>query len=158
MENREVIDNLVRPVQEIELLKLQGSYPDARVKGRVITTKVVGVTFEGRQEVLARMQQGDRVWLEMEPTNAYDRNAIKVSRENGEQIGYLNRQLAASIHPYFKAYGYPIRGRVTLLTGGSWGGYSLGCMISFKLPKQHQLNNHNNHNNLQFEDWDDWNI
>jgi len=28
-------------------------------------------------------------------------------------------------------------------------------MVSFKLPKQHQLNNHDN---LQFEDWDDWNI
>ena len=155
MENREVIDSIVSPIQEIELPKLQGSYPDARVKGRVITTKVVGVTFDGRQEVVARLQKGDLLWLEMEPTNPYDQNAIRVSRSNGEHIGYLNRQLAASIHPYFKAYGYPIRGRVTLLTGGGWESYTLGCMISFKLPKQHQLNNHNN---LQFEDWDDWNF
>jgi hypothetical protein len=153
MENREVIETIVSPVWEVELPKLQGSYPHAWVKGRVITTRVVGVTFEGRQEVVARLQRGDRVWLEMQPTNPYDRNAIKVCHENGEMVGYLSRQLAASIHPYFKAYGFPVRGRVTLLTGGSWDGYTLGCMITFKLPKSRQLTQALA--STQFDDWDD---
>ena len=132
------------------LLKLAPVYPQARVHGRVITTKVVGVSFEGRQEVLARLQMGDRVWLEMEPTNPYDRNAIKVCRSNGEQLGYLSRPLAASVAPFFRAYGYPVKGKVSLLTGSSWDGYTLGCVISFKLPK---LTNHN-HDIPDF-DWDD---
>lgn len=156
MESHHVIDRIAPPIKEVDIPKLPKTFPHARVKGRVVTTKVVGVTFEGRQEVVACLRQGDRVWLEMEPTNPYDRNAIKVSRENGEQIGYLNRHLAASICPYFKAYGYPVKGRVALLTGSGFGGYSLGCTVSFKLPKQNQLNN--NRSGLQFEDWDDWDL
>jgi len=150
----QVIEKIESPIEE-QTYKLQSTYPGAIVHGRVITTRVVGVTFEGRQEVVARLNRGDRVWLDREPTNPYDRNAIKVCCENGSQIGFLNARLAASLNPLFKAYGYPVKGRVTLLTGGNYNGYSLGCMISFKLPKQHQLNNHSN---LQFEDWDDWNI
>jgi hypothetical protein len=142
-----------RSNEEPSLSVLQPTSPEAVVHSRVITTRVVGVTFEGRQEVVARLRRGDRVWLDREPTNRYDRNAITVCRENGEQIGYINRHLAARLNPLFKAYGFPVKGRVTLLTGGGYDGYSLGCMISFKLPKQN-LNN----NGLQFEDWDDWDI
>ncbi len=156
MDTHDVIERIARPIQEQTLPKLQEAYPQARVKGRIVTTKVVGVTFEGRQEVVARLRQGDRVWLDREPTNPYDCNAITVCRENGEQIGYLNRYLAASLIPYFKVYGYPVKGRVALLMGSGFGGYSLGCMISFKLPKQQQLKNNCSH--LQFEDWDDWDI
>jgi hypothetical protein len=94
--------------------------------------------------------------LDREPTNRYDRNAITVCRENGEQIGYINRHLAASLNPLFKAYGYPVQRSCDSAHRRSYNGYSLGCMISFKLPKQHQLNN--NPSNLQFEDWDDWDI
>jgi hypothetical protein len=151
----QVIEKIERPIEE-QTYKLQSTYPGATVHGRVITTKVVGVTFEGRQEVVARLRRGDRVWLDREPTNRYDRNAITVCRENGEQIGYINRHLAASLNPLFKVYGFPVRGRVTLLTGGGWDGYTLGCMINFKLPKQHQLNN--NPSKIDFDSWDDWDI
>ena len=145
----QVIERIEKSVS-MPLPKLAPVYPQARVHGRIITTKVVGVSFEGRQEVLARLQMGDRVWLEMEPTNPYDRNAIKVCRSNGEQLGYLSRPLAASVAPFFRAYGYPVKGKVSLLTGSSWDGYTLGCVISFKLPK---LTNHN-HDIPDF-DWDD---
>ena len=60
---------------------------------------------------------GDRLWLEMEPFNPYDLNAIKVSRSNGEQIGYLYRYLEGSLAHYFKAYGKPVKGKVSFLTG-----------------------------------------
>ena len=133
--------------------KSEAPNPQSRVHGRVITTKVVGVTFEGRQDVIARMQMGDRVWLEMEPDNQFDHNAIKVSRSNGEKIGYLNRFLATRVIYYFRAYGYPVKGRVTLLTGSSSDGYNLGCIIAWKLPK---LTNHMNGSpELVWDDWDD---
>jgi len=149
----QVIEKIESPIKEQTLPKLQSTYPGATVRGRILTTKVVGVSFEGRQEVVARLQRGDRIWLDREPDNPYDCNAISVCRENGEQIGYLNRQLAASLNPLFKAYSFPVKGRVVNITGSSWNGYSLGVIIAFKLPKQHQLNSHSN---LQFEDWDDW--
>ena len=153
----QVIENIERPIiEEQTVSKLQSTYPEATVHGRVITTRVVGVTFEGRQEVVACLRRLDKVWLDRMPTNPYDSNAITVCRENGEMIGFLNRRLAAALNPLFKAYGYPVKGRVTLLTGGNYNGYSLGCMISFKLPKQHQLNN--NHSKIEFDSWDDWDL
>ena len=145
----QVIEKIEKTVS-MPLLKLATLYPQSHVHGRVITTKVVGVSFEGRQEILARLQMGDRIWLEREPFNHYDHNAIKVSRFNGEQIGYLSRYLAASIAPYFKAYGNPVKGKVSLLTGSLWDGYTLGCVVSFKLQR---LTQHNNGNPEL--DWDD---
>ena len=149
----QLIEKVKQQTRQKDLPKLQSSYPYARVKGRVLSTRVVGVTFENRQEVIARLQMGDRVWLDREPDNPYDPNAITVCRGNGEQIGYLNRHLAASIVSYFRAYGYPVKGRVTTLTGSQWDGYSLGVVIAFKLPK---LNPSHPPQSLQFEDWDDW--
>jgi hypothetical protein len=146
----QINETIGRPVQEITLPKHQSTYPYARAKGRVITTNVVGVTFEGRQEIVACLRMGDRVWLEMEPDNPHDHNAIKVSRENGEQIGYLSRHLAASIVSFFQVYGYPVKGKVTLLTGSSWGRYLLGVVITFKLPKQKTTNNNRYNPSLCF--------
>ena len=145
----QVIERVEKTVS-IPLLKLATAYPQSHVHGRVMTTKVVGVSFEGRQEVLACLKMGDRIWLEMEPNNRYDHNAIKVSRSNGEQIGYLSRYLAASLSPYFKAYGCPVKGKATLLTGSLWDGYTLGCVVTFKLPR---LTHHQNGNPEL--DWDD---
>ncbi len=156
MENL-VIEKIGKPEQKISLPNLKVYYPFTTIFGRNIQTKVVGVTFEGRQEVVARLQMGDKVWLEMEPDNPYDNNAIKVCRENGEQIGYINRHLAADIVHYFRAYGYPVQGKVSMLTGSRWDGYSLGVVIAFKLPTPKRTNN-NGHTST-FESWeDDWNF
>jgi len=155
MQNQ-VVQKIERPVKENALPKLQSTYPNAKVKGRVLTTKPVGVSFNNRQEVIARMQKGDRVWLDREPDNAFDANAIAVCRSNGEMVGYISRDLAACIAPYFDAYSHPIKGRVTALTGSQWNGYTLGLVISFKLPKPNH-NNNNNHN-PSFDDWDDWDL
>ena len=149
-----VIKKIEKPEQKISLPNLEAYYPFTTIYGRLIETKVVGVTFEGRQEVVAQLRMGDKVWLEMEPNNSYDCNAIKVSRENGEQIGYINRHLAADIVQYFRVYGYPVHGEVALLTGSRWDGFSLGCIVSFNLPLPKRINK-----NIQlpsFDDWDQW--
>lgn len=125
----------------------------SKIHGRIITTKVVGVSFEDRQEVIARLHIGDRIWLEQEPDNAFDPNAILVSRSNGEQIGYLNRHLATNLSPYFQKYGKPMIGKVSLLTGSAYDGYSLGVVIGFRIPKLTQT--HVNHRKHQFMEWED---
>ena len=152
----QIIEQIGKPIQRVALPRLKPHYPNARVKGRVITTKIVGVTFEGRQEIVAKLQMGDRIWLEMEPDNRYDPNAIRVTRSNGEQIGYINRHLAADLVHYLRLYGYPLQGKVLLLTGSQWDGYSLGCKISFKVPRPKYSNN--NGLNPSFEDFDDWDL
>jgi len=52
-------------------------------------TKVAGVTFEGRQRIVARCSQGELLTLVREPNNRHDKGAIKVMRLNGEQLGYI---------------------------------------------------------------------
>ena len=150
----QVLEKISKPVHVKVLPKLNAYYPDTQIKGRVVSTRVVGVTFEGRQEVVARLQMNDRVWLEMEPGNPHDTNAIMVCRSNSEQFGYLNRQLAADVVPYFQSYGYPVHGKVSLITGAEWDGYSLGVIILFKLPKMKNSKRHGHY--PSFETWDEW--
>ncbi len=63
-----------------------------------IDTKIVGVTFEGRQSVCAGLFSGARLSLVREPYNAYDPNAIAVLFEN-EKCGYISKSLASKLAP-----------------------------------------------------------
>lgn len=56
--------------------------------------KVVGVTFEGRQECIKQLKVNDVLHFEHERENAYDSNAVAVKTAQGVQIGYLSKELA----------------------------------------------------------------
>jgi single-stranded-DNA-specific exonuclease len=103
-------------------------------QGSRICTRVVGVTFDDRQAVIARLSISDEILLKREPTNPYDHNAVRVERPNGQQIGYINRYLAATIAPFFDAHHSPVRACVHCLTGNQSSGYSLGAVITFIVP------------------------
>lgn len=63
-------------------------------------TKVAGVTFEGRQEVIARFEDDEPLMLRRDPLNEFDASAIGVYAPRFEtQIGFLNRDLAAVLAP-----------------------------------------------------------
>lgn len=64
--------------------------------------KVAGVTFQGRQETVAKLSEGDPLTLEREPDNPYDPNAIKVLTEHGE-VGYVPREYAAAVGVHLSA-------------------------------------------------------
>jgi single-stranded-DNA-specific exonuclease len=59
-------------------------------------TKLAGVTFEGRQEVAARLVPGEPLRLERQPDNAFDANACALFDPRGDQVGFFNRRLAAA--------------------------------------------------------------
>lgn len=67
----------------------------------VWSVSVAGVTFEGRQAVLAELSRtqakGEELACELvrEPDNPHDANAIKVLL-NGKHVGYIPRLLAVS--------------------------------------------------------------
>lgn len=69
----------------------------------VYDTKVVGVSKDNedgtsRQEIIQQeVAEDDKLQLEPEPTNPYDSNAIKVLSRHGNQIGYLNREIAEKV-------------------------------------------------------------
>lgn len=80
-------------------------------------TKVVGVSFEGRQEVVAQLAPGEELALRREPDNPVDPHAVQVVRRDGAVVGYLNSALAGRLAPYLDR-GVRYRATVTAVTGG----------------------------------------
>ncbi|MCD8199432.1 MAG: DEAD/DEAH box helicase, partial [Coriobacteriaceae bacterium] len=79
-------------------------------------TKVVGVTFENRQDVIETLEAGEELQLVREPENEFDENAIAVRRRDGTQLGYLNRQLAERLAPVMDA-GVAYDAAISAITG-----------------------------------------
>ena len=79
-------------------------------------TKIAGVSFEGRQDVIAGLRAGAPLELVRQPDNPHDPNAIAVNYGN-LHLGFFNRRLAARIAPVIDA-GTRYGARVASLTGG----------------------------------------
>jgi single-stranded-DNA-specific exonuclease len=78
-------------------------------------TKIVGVSFEGRQEIIAGLQDGYDLELLRQPDNPADANAVAV-RYGDLHLGYVRAQIAKHIAPHIDA-GTIYRARVASLTG-----------------------------------------
>lgn len=106
-------------------------------------TKVVGVTMENRQELIARhVQEGTEMLLVREPTNQYDKNAIKVIvKDNNIQIGYLSREVAEKFAPMLDK-GRKVNSVVCMaVTGGGDLSYGVNIEIDIEVKvKQSELN------------------
>ncbi|MCH3943026.1 MAG: single-stranded-DNA-specific exonuclease RecJ [Atopobiaceae bacterium] len=80
-------------------------------------TKVVGISFDGRQAVAGKLVVGEALLVEHQKDNPADENAIALVRGTGEQVGFLRRQIAAALAPLVDggaAYVCHVRG----ITGG----------------------------------------
>jgi single-stranded-DNA-specific exonuclease len=79
-------------------------------------TKIVGVSFEGRQNVVAGLAEGDPLELVRDRENDYDPNAIAV-RFGKLQLGFLRREIARRLAPNIDA-GDRYGATVGSVTGG----------------------------------------
>ncbi|MBQ9059093.1 MAG: single-stranded-DNA-specific exonuclease RecJ [Atopobiaceae bacterium] len=93
-------------------------------------TKIVGVSFEERQQVVRSLVSGEALVLRREPDNAYDHNAIAFVRGTGEKVGYLRSQIAQELAPALDA-GANYVAHVRQLTGGD-AGKSIGVNIEVR--------------------------
>jgi hypothetical protein len=59
----------------------------------------VGICDEPRQKIIATLHHDEPIYLVRMPNNPHDPNAVALFRGNGEDIGYLTRELAAEIAP-----------------------------------------------------------
>ncbi len=89
-------------------------------------TKVVGVTFDDRQTVIAALAPGDTLALRREPDNPHDPHAVRVAAPDGRMIGYLRARVAGRIAPAMDAGGR-YRAIVSRVTGG--GDRTLGVNV-----------------------------
>lgn len=113
------------------LFRRAADYLDDARYGRVedaaaLYTKVVGVTFDARQAVIAQAREGDPLRLRREPANPHDPHAVQVTTEDGRAVGYLNAQLAARLAPAIDG-GVRYRATVARVTGG--GDRTLGLNL-----------------------------
>ncbi len=104
---------------------LTGAYQGVEARPAFFT-KAVGVTFEGRQNVVAQLTPGEEVLLRREPGNPFDPHAIQVVRSDGSVVGYLNSALAGRLAPRLDR-GVRYRATVTGVTGG--GDRNLGVNL-----------------------------
>lgn len=110
---------------------------------RTLYTKVAGVTYENRQEHLARLHGNEAVRLLPEPTNKYDANAIAVQiamppEAGGEVLhcGYVPKEIAAQIAPLMEGEAFmceieDITGGFELSDGTT---AALGLRLKIELP------------------------
>ncbi len=120
-------------------------------KPQVIETKVVGVTYEGRQKAIADMEENEKILLVREPDNPFDCNAIAVKRINGRCIGYLPREKAAELAERFDIYGKAVSGKVTAILGKHYIDSTLGLRIRFSLSGHEQGTNNTDTSDNQNE-------
>jgi single-stranded-DNA-specific exonuclease len=80
-------------------------------------TKIAGVSFEGRQDVIAGLRGGAPLQLIRQSDNPHDANAIAVFYGD-LQLGFLNRNMAAHLAPSIDA-GTRYRATIASLTGGA---------------------------------------
>lgn len=61
----------------------------------VLQTKIVGIQYYNGHATI-----GEFVMIQREPSNPYDRNAIRVNNVRREQIGHIPRQTASKLASY----------------------------------------------------------
>jgi hypothetical protein len=120
-----------QPAIETEKYWRSVESPDELRQSTSFFTKVAGVTFEGRQRIVARCSVGERLTLIRDPNDRYDQGAIKVLRSNGEQLGFIPSDVSRGGDPSGLAFrmdrGDKYQCRIKNLTGGD--GYNLGVNI-----------------------------
>jgi len=101
--------------------------------------KVAGVTFENRQDKIKKMKGGDKIILQREPDNSYDKNAIRVLTQLGEHIGYISKIQARFYAPKLDNIKESVCGEVYSINGGYDIYSNYGVTIRFRIPPSQQL-------------------
>ena len=96
-------------------------------------TKIVGVTFEGRQDLIAGLTPGAELELVRQPENAFDPNAVAV-HFGRLQLGFVRRPIAARIAPNIDA-GERYRAEVRHITGGGTRSAGVNIWVTRERPE-----------------------
>lgn len=117
-------------------------HKDAEFSTAKYHSKLVGVTFEGRQAVISTLKGNEQLRVRREPDNEYDPNAVAVDVEIGDElipIGYIakdkNLEIAKSLDS-----GIPVNIKMASLSGGDGKSYGVNIELQYqKAPKNAQV-------------------
>ena len=108
---------------------------------RTFFFKVAGVTYDGRQALIAQLRGDEPVRAVQEPSNPYDPNAIAIHVAHDGQVwhcGFMPRDKAKEYAPLLE--GENLDGHIREITGGfelsdgSTAAY--GLIVTFELPEE----------------------
>jgi single-stranded-DNA-specific exonuclease len=107
---------------------------------RTIVTKVAGVTFDDRQDIIAKLKGDEPCRISPEPWNKFDSHALAVHVAIApgvvKHVGFIPRELAATIAPHLE--GEAVMSKILEITGGFETQYgdtaALGLRIRIELP------------------------
>ncbi|KAJ5176963.1 uncharacterized protein N7482_002840 [Penicillium canariense] len=100
-------EDIVQGSQDMDASSLSSSMLYGRIDG-----KIVGVRY-----YRGYATPGEHVVLKREPSNQYDRNAIRVDNVMGSQVGHIPRGMAAKLAPYMDARDLSVEGVLTGVIG-----------------------------------------
>lgn len=110
---------------------------------RTIVFKVSGVTYEHRQDIIARLRGNEPCRVVPEPTNPYDANALAVhvaTSDGVRHVGFIPRNVAAKIAPYLD--GEAVMADIVEVVGGfemsdgEQAAYGLRVAVTMPLPDE----------------------
>lgn len=104
---------------------------------QIQSERVVGVTFEGRQEIIRKMNELTNILFALrEPDNPYDSNAIGVytkdHRGKKKSVGYIRKEKATELAPQLDA-GKTLDILNYHIVGSGANGHSLGILFEYIL-------------------------
>ncbi len=110
------------------------------IKGKLLISKIAGVTFGTRQKALNKLQSYSKneinVTLEREASNSYDTNAVKVMVSVGAgdkyHMGYIPADLANMLAPVLDK-GIQLITRFKSVTGGYAHKENYGALIEIEI-------------------------
>jgi len=102
-------------------------------------SKIMGSSFkEGAQDVLSILEAGDTLYLQPEPTNKYDENAIEIYFGD-IVLGYIAKETSPKILEDVKAD--KVKCKVAQVTGGVPGKDNFGCNIEVTVERDEEDGN-----------------
>ena len=90
-------------------------------------TKIVGVSFEGRQNMVAGLKPGQELELRRQPDNPVDPNAV-AAWFGTFHIGFLRKEIARHVAPVMDS-GVMYRARIEHVTGGGNKNYGINVVV-----------------------------
>lgn len=124
------------------------NYVDAALSGLCdrtsFHTKIRGVSYANRQDLITTLKVGDAITLLRETNNPADKNAVACLTEGGATVGYLSREIASQLAPVMDL-GARYSAQVQEVTGGGEGEHHGVNIIVYNLQEKNSCEVQNIH-------------
>ncbi|AQQ52250.1 HIRAN domain-containing protein [Planococcus lenghuensis] len=91
--------------------------------------KLAGVTYEGRQSIIANMNPNHEIKLKRDKNNKYDKNAIGIYNKSNQNIGWIPKDIAAQLAQQMDL-GTEYKAKINKISGGNGYNYGVEILIS----------------------------